>query len=49
MRPADFDAETILQGIESMFAVRCAQKGLTWRFESQIGAQPVRADEGKLR
>ncbi len=49
LRLADFDLGAILQSTESMFAVRCAQKDLTWCFESQIETLAVHGDEGKLR
>ena len=45
----DFDLQGMLQDIESLFAVRCAQKGLVWAFTEQVRAGVVYGDEGKLR
>lgn len=49
LRPSNFDLQTMLQGLESMFAMRCGQKKLAWRFEEDLPSPAVHADESKLR
>ena len=56
LQPSDFDLVSLIQGLESMFQLRCDEKGLGLRVEGR-GPKleafkepiPVRADEGKLR
>jgi len=45
----DFDLGDLTEDISGMFAMRCEQKGLTWREHVQIGERAVRADDRKLR
>ena len=46
---ADFDLKGLLQGLDPMFAMRCAQKDLDWRLEEDVSVQAVYGDEAKLR
>ncbi len=45
----DFDLGDLTEDISGMFAIRCEQKGLTWREDVHIGERAVRADDRKLR
>jgi PAS domain S-box-containing protein len=45
----DFDLGDLTEDISGMFAMRCEQKGLTWRADINIGKRAVRADDLKLR
>ena len=45
----DFDMKVMLMGLESIFAMRCGQKNLVWRFEENVPSLIVQGDEGKLR
>jgi hypothetical protein len=45
----DFDLGDLTEDVSGMFAMRCEQKGLTWRADVQIGERAVRADDRKLR
>ena len=45
----DFDLGDLTEDISGMFAMRCDQKGLTWREDVHIGERAVRADDRKLR
>ena len=45
----DFDLGDLTEDISGMFAMRCEQKGLTWREDVHIGERAVRADDRKLR
>jgi PAS domain S-box-containing protein len=45
----DFDLGDLTEDISGMFAMRCEQKGLTWREEVHVGERAVRADDRKLR
>jgi len=45
----DFDLGDLTDDISGMFAMRCDQKGLTWREDVHIGERAVRADDRKLR
>ena len=56
LQNSDFDLKSIIQGIESMFMIRCEEKGLELRVEGpessvegQNGTIAVHGDEGKLR
>jgi len=50
LNPTDFDLTRLLESLEAMFAVRCAQKEIGWRLEwAHSGPQWVRGDEAKLR
>jgi signal transduction histidine kinase/ActR/RegA family two-component response regulator len=46
---AGFDLEGMLHSLESMFAMRCGQKGLAWVFDTNVSQATVLGDEGKLR
>jgi len=45
----DFDLGDLTEDISGMFAMRCEQKGLTWRADVHIGKRAVRGDDRKLR
>jgi CheY-like chemotaxis protein len=45
----DFDLGDLTEDVSGMFAMRCEQKGLTWRADVHIGERAVRADDRKLR
>jgi PAS domain S-box-containing protein len=45
----DFDLGDLTEEVSGMFAMRCEQKGLTWRADVHIGGRAVRADDRKLR
>jgi PAS domain S-box-containing protein len=45
----DFDLNDLTEDISMMFAIRCEQKGLTWRADVHVGERAVRADDRKLR
>jgi signal transduction histidine kinase len=45
----DFDLRDMVDGLGSMFAMRCQQKGLDWKIEADIPTGRVHGDEGKLR
>ncbi|MGB5177715.1 MAG: PAS domain S-box protein, partial [Gammaproteobacteria bacterium] len=45
----DFDLGDLTEDVSGMFAMRCEQKGLTWREDVHIGERAVRADDRKLR
>ena len=47
--PVDFDLQEMLQDLEAMFAVQCAQKGLSWRFDNQVATTVVCGDQRKLQ
>jgi signal transduction histidine kinase/CheY-like chemotaxis protein len=50
LNPTDFDLTRLLESLEAMFAVRCAQQEIGWRLEwACAGPQWVRGDEAKLR
>ena len=56
LQNSDFDLGSLIQGIDSMFKIRCEEKGLELSVESpgssvegQNGAIAVHGDEGKLR
>jgi len=50
LNPTDFDLTRLLESLEAMFAVRCAQKEIGWRLEwAHSGPLWVRGDEAKLR
>ena len=46
---ADFDLQGMIQGLGSMFEMRCQQENLSWKLEADLPAGYVRGDEGKLR
>ena len=48
----DFELNTFIQEISSMFQFRCEQKGINWHVEMEINSRSplrVHGDEGKLR
>ena len=49
LTPTNFDLPGRLQAIGAMFEVRCQQKGLEWRLETDLANAAVRGDENKLR
>ena len=50
VNPSDFDLHELLAGLEDMFAIKAANKGLTLRVERAADVpRHVRADEVKLR
>ena len=49
LHPVDFDLQKLVQGLDAMFRLRCAQKELAWQVETPPGERlPVRGDEAKL-
>ena len=46
---SDFDLNNMLAGLGSMFDMRCRQKDLVWRLDTDLSAGYVLGDEGKLR
>ena len=49
LNPMDFDLEGMVNGLGSMFEMRCGQKNLIWKLEAAIPAAYVNGDESKLR
>ena len=50
LQASDFDLNSLLSGIESMFRMRCQEKEIKLNFiEPADGTEPVYGDEGKLR
>ena len=49
LNPSDFNLRGLVQGLGTMFEVRCRQKGLGWRLEEDLPAGFVYGDENKLR
>ncbi len=49
LNPSDFNLRSLVQGLGTMFEVRCRQKGLGWRLEEDLPAGFVYGDENKLR
>lgn len=47
--PQDFDILGMIQGLSSMFEMRCQQKDLHWVLDMNIEPKFVSGDEGKLR
>jgi len=48
----DFEVNTFIQEISTMFQFRCEQKGINWHVETEINSHSplrVHGDEGKLR
>jgi signal transduction histidine kinase/CheY-like chemotaxis protein len=45
----DFDLQDLLNGLARTFALRCQEKGLTWRLEAPAQLPRVHGDEQKLR
>jgi signal transduction histidine kinase len=49
LHPRDFDLNGLLDGLASMFAMRCGDKDLDWRLlKTSEGVLPVHGDEAKL-
>ena len=46
---ADFDLQGMINGLGSMFEMRCQQENLIWKLETAIPSGHVNGDEGKLR
>ena len=46
---ADFDLEKTVEGLASMFELRCQQQGLTWKAKVAISRPLVYGDENRLR
>jgi len=51
LQTIDFNLNTFIQELSSMFQLRCQQKGLQWRMEIELSDRShlVHGDEGKLR
>ena len=49
LNPVDFGLQGMVNGLGSMFEMRCQQKGLDWNLEADLPAGTVQGDEGKLR
>ena len=49
LHPVDFDLQAVVQGLDAMFALRCEQRGLTWKVEGPEAERLlVHGDEAKL-
>ena len=46
---ADFDLEQLVEGMATMFALRCRQQGLTWKVTVALSRPWVHGDESRLR
>jgi len=49
LHQASFDLEGFVEGISSMFELRCQQKGLAWHVDIDLPHPQVRGDENRLR
>jgi len=49
LQPIDFDLEQLVEGLATMFQLRCQQQGLGWRVEREGDRWQVHGDENKLR
>ena len=50
LHPSDFSIAELVESLADLFAVRCAEKEIGWRVESDVdGAAVVHGDHGKLR
>jgi len=49
LNPTDFDLQGMINGLGSMFEMRCRQKNLAWKLTVDLPAGRVHGDEGKLR
>jgi signal transduction histidine kinase/ligand-binding sensor domain-containing protein/CheY-like chemotaxis protein len=49
LNAVDFDLEQLVEGLSTMFELRCRQKGLAWRVDCHLPAPSICGDEGKLR
>ena len=49
LNPTDFSLEGMVNGLGSMFEMRCQQKGLGWELDAKVPPGRVHGDEGKLR
>ena len=49
LQPVDFDLEQLVNGLGSMFELRCRQQGLAWLVVREGEGWQVHGDEGKLR
>lgn len=45
----DFEISALVEGLSAIFGVRCEQKNLMWRVDTQIDDPLVRGDQRKLR
>ena len=49
LHPSDFDLQSLLQGLDVMFRLRCEQKRLSWQVKKpQAERLPVHGDQAKL-
>jgi len=44
-----FDLQSLIDGMDSLFALRCTQRSLLWQQHADLRRYRVRGDEGKLR
>ncbi|MCO7189591.1 MULTISPECIES: ATP-binding protein [unclassified Pseudoalteromonas] len=50
LNPVDFELNSLLEDLGSMFKLKCEQKQLTWQLDSTLNAPTgVHGDQGKLR
>jgi two-component system, sensor histidine kinase len=50
LHPTDFDLHELVTVLDQMLRIRCEQKGLEWRIQSEVlPGTLVHADQGKLR
>jgi signal transduction histidine kinase/FixJ family two-component response regulator len=45
----DFDLKDLLSGLGKMFDIRCQEKGLIWRLDTDLKTKAVLGDENKVR
>ena len=49
LHPVDFDLQRFIEGISTIFELRCQEKGLAWQVVIDLPHPRVRGDENKLR
>ena len=49
LKQADFDLQGMVQGLGTIFEMRCRQSDLVWKLEADVAEGLVHGDEGKLR
>ena len=49
LNQTDFNLHEMVQGLGTMFEMRCRQNDLVWKLEADVAAGLVHGDEGKLR
>ena len=49
LKPVNFDLQTLIKEMDSLFALRCIEEQLTWNVNNLLNATTVYGDETKLR